>query len=216
VPLRNRVDPWGDLHAVSPRGTFTGNRGCLVDDEGEIVRHHQSNAWITCRLQFRDWKHPLIGPRTWTPLFFLDEAVAFAAGHRPCAFCRRDDFNRYRRAVASAEDLAQPPGAKEIDQRLAAERLTPGRGLARAQDRKTWQAALATLPSGTVVAGDDGSPLLVNYDGLRAFSFDGWEKQPISGYSDLVEVITPPTSVSALRGGFGLAPLASLDHILDP
>ncbi|HEY3427956.1 MAG TPA: hypothetical protein VGK83_04725 [Acidimicrobiia bacterium] len=205
VPLRNRVDPWGDLHAVSPRGTFTGNRGCLVDNDGEIVRHHQSNAWITCRLQFKDWRHPLAEPRTWTPLFFLDEAVALSAGHRPCAFCRREDFNRYRRAIAAVEGLAQPPGAKEIDQRLAAERLKPGRALVRAQDRKTWKAALASLPSGTVVAGNDGSPLLVDDDGLRAFGFEGWE-QPISGGSDRLEVITPPTSVSALRGGFGSAP----------
>ena len=208
MPLRNRVDPWGDLHAVSPRGTFTGNRGCLVDEEGEIVRHHQSPAWITCRLHFKDWRHPLTRPRTWTPLFFLDEAVALAAGHRPCAFCRRDDFNRYRWAVASAEDLAQPPRAREIDQRLAAERLPTGRGLVRAQDRKTWKAALDTLPAGTIVAGDKGAALLVDDEGLRMFAFDGWGP-PASGGSGLVEVITPPTSVSALRGGFALMPLGS-------
>jgi hypothetical protein len=208
VPLRNRVDPWGDLHAVSPRGTFTGNRGCLVDDDGEIVRHHQSNAWITCRLQFRDAHHPLTQPRTWTPLFFLDEAVALAAGHRPCAFCRREDFNAYRRAVAQAEGLARAPTAKEIDHRLASERLTPGRGFSRAGDRKIWRALQATLPAGTVVVGGDGSPLLVDDAGLRAFSFAGWE-QPNSGGSDRLEAITPPTSVSALRGGFGLTPLAS-------
>jgi hypothetical protein len=201
VPLQNRVDPWGDLHAVSARGTLTGNRGCLVNDEGELVRHHQSRAWITCRLEFRDSKHPLTRPHTWTPLFFLDEAVALAAGHRPCAFCRRTDFNSYRRAIAAVEGLARPPTAREIDQRLVSERLAPGRGLSRAGDRKTWRAKLASLPVGTVVADGDGSPLLIAEDGPQSFGFGGWKLlSPVSNGE--VEVITPPTSVSALRGGF--------------
>ncbi|MGH8958333.1 MAG: hypothetical protein ACRDVK_06630 [Acidimicrobiia bacterium] len=204
MPLRNRVDPWGDLHADAARGTFTGNRGCLVNDEGEIVRHHQSTAWITCRIEFRDWKHPLNRPHTWTPLFFLDEAVALAAGHRPCALCRREDFNAYRRAIAEAEGLDRPPSAREIDQRLASERLAPGRGLSRAGDRKTWRALLSTLPAGTVIARGDGSSLLVADDGLRIFGFAGWEP-PTSVATADIEVITPPTSVSALRGGFGLS-----------
>lgn len=201
MPLPNRVDPWGDLHAVAARGTFTGNRGCLVNDDGELVRHHQSSAWITCRLAFKGWKHPLTQPHTWTPLFFLDEAVALAAGHRPCALCRRSDFNSYRRAIAEAEGLAQPPTAREIDQRLASERLTPGRGLSRAGDRKTWRALLPSLPSGTIIANGDGTPLLIDVDGHRAFQFEGWEA-PITISTPDVEVITPPTSVSALRGGF--------------
>ena len=201
MPLRNRVDPWSDLHAVSARGTFTGNRGCLVNEEGLVVRHHQSSAWITCRLEFRDWRHPLNRPHTWTPLFFLDEAVALAAGHRPCAFCRRADFNAYRRAIAEAEGLVRPPSAREIDQRLKAERLAPGRGLARAEHRKTWPAQLSRLPAGTVVAGNDGAPLLVDDKGLLSFGFEAWGP-PISSVRARVEVITPPTSVSALRGGF--------------
>ena len=201
MPLQNRVDPWGDLHAVPARGTLTGNRGCLVNDRGELVRHHQSRAWITCRLEFKDWKHPLARPRTWTPLFFLDEAVALAAGHRPCAFCRRADFNAYGGAVAEAEGLARPPTAREIDWRLSSERLAPGRGLPRAGDRKTWRAELASLPIGTVIADGDGSPLLIDSHGLRKFGFKGWElARPLS--EGLVEVLTPSTSVSALRGGF--------------
>lgn len=205
MPLPNRVDPWSDLHAVAARGNFTGNRGCLVNDEGELVRHHQSSAWIICRLEFKDWKHPLTQPHTWTPLFFLDEAVALAAGHRPCAFCRRADFNAYRRAIAEAEGLARPPSAREIDQRLASERLDPGRGLSRAGDRKTWRAPLPTLPAGTVIVGGDGAPHLIDINGLRAFRFEGWEPPIKVGTTD-VQVITPPISVSALRGGFGWTP----------
>ena len=101
MPRRNRVDPWGDMHAAHERGLFTGNRGCLVDDDRAIVRHHRGSLWIICRTEFRDWRHPLDAPHRWTPLFFLDDAVALAAGHRPCALCRRDDYLAYRSAVTA-------------------------------------------------------------------------------------------------------------------
>ena len=95
MPRRNRVDPWGDLHAVSARGLFTGNRGCIVDEREQVVRHHRSSTlWITCLTEFRDWRVPLARPNRWTPIFFLDDAVALAAGHRPCATCRRDSIAR--------------------------------------------------------------------------------------------------------------------------
>jgi hypothetical protein len=199
---RNRVDPWGDLHAVSARGTFTGNRGCLVNDAGEVVRHHRGNAWIVCRLEYRGWKHPLDHPRTWTPVFFLDEATAFAAGHRPCALCRRDAFNSYRSAIAAAEGLSRPPSAKEIDARLATERLDRGRGIERAEDRRTWMARSGELPAGTVILANRRHPARLGEDGFRAFTFGGWDENanPIS--TDWLEVLTPPTSVAALRGGY--------------
>ncbi|MGH8925539.1 MAG: hypothetical protein ACRDWA_13015 [Acidimicrobiia bacterium] len=201
MPLRNRVDPWGDLHAVSARGTFTGNRGCLVNDDGEVVRHHQGDAWITCRLEYKDWKHPLDLPRTWTPLFFLDEAVALAAGHRPCAFCRREDYNAYCRAIAEAEGLAKPLRAREIDQRLSAERLVPGRGLSRAKDRKTWTAENG-VPPGTVVVDSERHALLVKGREFLSFGFDGWRVATERPPMDLQRVLTPPTSVAALAGGY--------------
>ena len=99
MPRRNRVDPWGDLHAARGRGLFTGNRGCLVDDGGEVVRHHRSSLWIACLTSYRGWRWPLADPGRWTPIFFLDDAVALAAGHRPCGLCRRDDHRSYRDAV---------------------------------------------------------------------------------------------------------------------
>ena len=105
MPRRNRVDPWGDLHAVAERGHFTGNRGCVVDEDERVVRHHGSQLWITCRTSFRGWRHPIAAPRRWTPLFFLDDAVALAAGHRPCATCRREDYVAYRDAVTAAAEL---------------------------------------------------------------------------------------------------------------
>src|SRR5215475_12384203 len=103
MPRRNRVDPWGDLHAVSARGLFTGNRGCIVDEHEQVVRHHRSSTlWITCLTEFRDWRVPLARPNRWTPIFFLDDAVALAAGHRPCATCRREMYRSYRDAVDPA------------------------------------------------------------------------------------------------------------------
>ena len=140
MPRRNRVDPWGDLHADAARGLFTGNRGCLVDDHGAVVRHHGSALWIVCRTSFRGWRHPLAAPRRWTPIFFLDDAVALAAGHRPCATCRRGDYLSYRDAVSTELGAAAPLLAKELDARLVAERHRRGRGLERAGDRLTWLA----------------------------------------------------------------------------
>lgn len=130
MPLRNRVDPWGDLHAAGGRGMFTGNRGCLVDDSGEVVRHHRGSLWITCLTEYRGWRSPLTRPGRWTPIFFLDEAVALAAGHRPCGLCRRLDYLSYRDSVTKAIGAGEPLSAPQLNRRLAAERHHRGRGSA--------------------------------------------------------------------------------------
>jgi hypothetical protein len=198
VTRRNRVDPWGDLHAEPARGLFTGNRGCLVDDDRRLVRHHRSSTlWITCRLQFRGWRHPLDEPHVWTPLFFLDDAVALAAGHRPCATCRRDDYRAYRDAVSPA---GRRLDAAAIDRRLAGERLRRGRGLDRARDRPLWRGDVDALPTGTVVV-VDGHPHLVTEAALQPFGFTGWGP-PVRRSGGVVDVLTPATSVAALAGGF--------------
>src|SRR5215218_1982799 len=172
---------------------FTGNRGPLVDDERNIARHHASSTlWITCVLRFRDWRHPLDQPHVWTPLFFLDDAVALAAGHRPCAFCRRPDYRAYRDAVSGD---GPPSKAMEIDRRLASERLRRGRGFSRAKDRPLWSAELATLPIGTVVVDDHHGPCLVGREALQPFTFAGWA-MPLPRPSGEVAVLTPPTSVA--------------------
>ncbi|MBW0116055.1 hypothetical protein [Pseudonocardia abyssalis] len=192
---RNRVDPWGDLHAVPARGMFTGNRGCLVDDDGTVVRHHRGNLWISCVTRFRDRRVGLARPGRWTPLFFLDDAVALAAGHRPCGECRHGAYLAYREAVTAA--LGEPVRAGDLNRALAAERLRHGRGLVRAGDRRTWCGP--DLPDGTVVLAD--GPRLVLGDRLFAFSFDGW-CDPVPRLAGDLTVLTPPTSVAALRYGF--------------
>jgi hypothetical protein len=202
VPRLNRVDPFGDLHAVASRGMFTGNRGCLVDDAERVVRHHRGSLWITCVTEFRGRRIGLARPGRWTPIFFLDEAVALAAGHRPCGYCRREAYLAYRDGVAAATGAT--PDAGELNRRLASERLRRGRGLERAGDRRLWTAPAAELPDGAVVVhGEEGQRRLrlVRGDRLPAFSFDGWH-DPVPRPDGELTVLTPPTSVAALAHGF--------------
>lgn len=200
-PRRNRVDPFGDLHARPERGWFTGNRGCLVDENRYLRRHHRGNLWIVCSLRYKDWRSPLDQPGHWTPLFFLDEAVALAAGHRPCGLCRRPSYDAYRQGVARYLEADTPPSAYQLNRMLAAERLAPGRGLDRARDRLTWSAELCSLPDGTVVLSADRQPMLVWSEALYGFDFAGWRHADI-GDEGRVEVLTPPTTVGALSNGY--------------
>jgi len=201
VPRRNRVDPWGDLHAVEARGMFTGNRGCVVDDKEQVVRHHGSALWITCLTKFRDWRWPLARPRRWTPLFFLDDAVALAAGHRPCATCRPADYAAYRDAVTHSLAAPSPLLATQLNQRLHAERHRSGRGLVRAHDRILWAAPYAELPDGAVVV-VEGSCRLVVADRLVRYTFEGWGDAMPRPHRGEATILTPPTSVAALVHGY--------------
>lgn len=203
MPRRNRVDPWGDLHAVSARGLFTGNRGCLVDGEERLKRHHNGSLWIVCDVKFENFKQPLDAPRTWTPLFFLDDAVALAAGHRPCGFCRRTEYRSYRDGVTMAAGSERPLLAVELNRRLATGRHRAGRGLDRSGDRILWTSDLDVLPTGTVVIPlGMGEPHLITENHIQAFAFDGWRSPDKRPQHLRVEVLTPPASVAALRNGF--------------
>ena len=201
-PRQNRVDPWGDLHAVTARGLFTGNRGCLVDGSGALARHHRGDLWITCVTAFRDRRQPLADPHRWTPLFFLDDAVALAAGHRPCATCRPAAYRSYQEALGGALDLDAPLAATEVNRRLGRERLHRGSGLERARDRRVWSAPFSDLPDGTVVVAATGEPRLVLGDRTLAFAHPGWTAPRTRPVRGVARILTPPTSVAALRTGF--------------
>jgi len=180
VPLQNRVTPLGELIADPARGLVYGNRGCLHDSHGRIRRRYATKRWIACRLEFRGWqRHPLLQPGRFTELFFLDEATAFAAGHRPCALCRREDYKRFLALVGAG-------GADEIDARLHAERLGPRR---RAPD---------DLPDGTFVL-LDGEPWLVVGGRLRRWTPAGYADERSL---EPAALITPPTLVEVLRAGW--------------
>src|SRR3989454_9249767 len=154
MPLQNRVTPLGELVADPARGLVYGNRGCLHDEAGRIRRRYNGKRWIACRLQFRGWhREPLMQPGRFTELFFLDEATAFAAGHRPCALCRREDYDRF--AAIWRRLHPGPHDAHTIDAVLHEERLTPG---TRTQRHHAVQ--LGELPDGAFVMRDD-APFLV-------------------------------------------------------
>jgi hypothetical protein len=177
-----------------------GNRGCLVDHDEQLVRHHRGDLWIICAVAFGGRRVPLSAPGRYTPIFFLDDAVGLAAGHRPCGECRHADHVAYRTAVTTALGLDVPVPAGELNRRLRGERLRPGRGVDRAHDRITWAADGADLPDGTVIV-VDGTPSLVIDAALRPFGHGGWgpsTRRPTGP----VTVLTPPTSVAALSHGF--------------
>src|SRR6266849_1342142 len=142
MPLQNRVDPFGNIFRTSARGTMMGNRGgALHNADREIVRRYKSRRWIACVLEFRDRHRSVRSPGRYTELFFLDEAVAFAAGHRPCAECRRERFNAFKNAWKPNESLRAPA----IDAELHRTRLDT-RGT-----KRTYEAALDSLPNGCFV-----------------------------------------------------------------
>ena len=193
MPLQNRVSPLGELIADPARGLVYGNRGCLHDETGRIRRSFAVKRWISCRLEFKGWKRtPLLQPGRFTELFFLDEATAFAAGHRPCALCRREDYDRFVALVGARAD--------EIDERLHGERLDASRR------RRLHRARLADLPDGAFVLERD-EPWLVLGDELRRWTPSGYaERRPRTG-GDAV-LITPPSLVEVLRSGWqGSVPL---------
>jgi hypothetical protein len=189
MTLQNRVTPLGELIADPARGLVYGNRGCLHDDAGRIRRAYAGKRWIACRLQFRGWhRSPLMRPGGFTELFFLDEATALAAGHRPCALCRREDYVQLLEAWRHG-----PANADAIDARLHDERLD-----LRTRARRFHKMPFDDLPDGTFVMLDDDPRVLVGGTALR------WTP---SGYVDADDrprrgsalVITPPSLVDLLR-----------------
>lgn len=171
-----------------------GNRGCLHDPGGRLVRSYNGRRWIACRLQFRGRRRgALMQPGRYTELFFLDEATAMAAGHRPCAECRRPDYNRFRELWAGGEPL---PGAGAIDARLHAERVD-----LRTRTHRLHAARFEDLPDGAFAL-VDGAPWLVWGPRLHEWSAAGYgacRPRPSRGSAIL---ITPPSLVSVLRLGW--------------
>jgi hypothetical protein len=191
MPLQNRVDPYGTIFRTAARGTFMGNRGgALHNDRREIVRTYTSRRWITCVLSFKDRHREVMTPRRYTELFFLDEAVAFAAGHRPCAECRRGRYNAFRDAWGGGPSLR----ADEMDVELHRARID-------AQRRKvTYEAPLPSLPDGCFVE-IDGGPWLVWRDGLHLWTPERYARR-IDRPEATVTVLTPRPMVECFRRGY--------------
>lgn len=199
LPARNRVTPFGDVIAAEGRGELMGNRGRLHDGAGsrDVRRHHVGRAWITCLLDFRGRRVQQWHPARYTPLFFLDEALALAAGHRPCAECRRADFTRFRDLVAASHRTTHLP-APGLDRLLHEERWDPRR-----RTRRLHAYAWDDLPVGAYVLLPSGPAVVVD-EGLLAWQPDNtYAAAPVERpRAGTATVITPPSSVEALRSGF--------------
>jgi hypothetical protein len=206
MPLANRVDPFGRIHAVPARGMFTGNRGVIHDPSTKTLlrRRWSTKAWIVCDLVHpRDKTREVFGRNApgggagWSELFFLDEVTALAAGHRPCFYCRREAAKRYAGAFSDASGIAAPK-VTEIDARLHAERLAAG-----ASPRELTEAEVRALPDGAMVA-FDAKPFAMKGGALLPWSFAGYCDAPAScrSLSAGANLLTPPTTVAVLRAGY--------------
>src|ERR1700743_3061711 len=196
MPLQNRVLPTGEIVAHPARGMFTGNRGIIHDPATKTLlrKRWSTDAWLTCVLAFRGRRRKVMQRRSWTEWFFLDEATSFAAGHRPCFFCRRDDANRFRAAWEKGNregDVLAP----DMDAVLHRERFASAKKL------HPLPKAIEKLPDGAMLqAGEEsflvvgGKPLLWTPSGSRA----------VKGDIRDAKLLTPPSTVRALAAGYGV------------
>jgi hypothetical protein len=198
MPLQNRVAPTGEIFRSSARGTLMGNRGGPLHNEArEIIRRFTNKRWITCLLAFKGRRRSVMTPGRYTELFFLDEAVAMAAGHRPCAECRRERFNTFKDVWkrTHSQDSPRMPGADEIDAVLHPERID------RLGRKVTYEAPLDSLPDGCFVS-IEGSSYLLWIGALLLWSAEGYgAKLPRTDISN-VTVLTPEPLVQCIRAGF--------------
>ena len=192
MPLQNRVTPFGELIADPARGLVYGNRGCLHDEAGRIRRRSAGTRWIACQLRFRDWhRTPLLQPGRFTELFFLDEATAFAAGHRPCALCRREDYVRFATIWRSMHP--GQVGAVAMDAQLHAERVDPA-----TRGQRRHASSIDGLPDGAFVV-DREDAYLVAGDRMLRWTPSGYvagRPRPRRGH---VTLLTPPSLLGILR-----------------
>jgi hypothetical protein len=181
-----------------------GNRGILHDDHKHVVRHSQVRRWIACRTEYRQIRRVIMRPHSWTELFFLDEATAFAAGHRPCAECRRPDYSRFCELWAMCH--GEPVSADIVDRQLHRERLV------RPRIKRTYSSDLACLPNGTYIA-VEGRAWLVWGDALFAWSPHGYSERRERSARQEVDVLTPRSTVAILAAGYRVAAHPSVEEI---
>lgn len=194
MPLQNRVTPFGDMVAVSARGLFTGNRGIIHDPATKtlLARRWTSKAWLVCALDHKGGRRDMMARRSWTELFFLDEATALAAGHRPCFACRRAAAEAFRAAWAKGNGIAAPR-ASAIDAILHRERLDRHR-----KRLHPLLAAMTDLPDGAMIAAGESAFLIVGGRTVR-WSFEGYRVGEPRGEPML---LTPPATLRALAAGY--------------
>lgn len=195
-PLQNRVLPTGEIVAGPARGLLMGNRGCIHNVDRTLgVTRWRTKMWISCVLDWYGRKRDVMPPGRWTALFFLDEATALSAGHRPCGYCRRADHRWFGESWRQAQGLAVRPYAWEMDIQLHAERVD------RRRAKVTRPALLRDLPDGAMVS-HDGGPALVVGQTLRPWSLDGYGAAVSVSPDTCLTLLTPPSVISVLAAGY--------------
>jgi len=193
--LQNRVTPFGEIVALSQRGMFTGNRGIIHDSATKMLlnRCWATKTWLVCSCEYKGRRRAVMAGRSWTELFFLDEAVALAAGHRPCFVCRREAAERFRDFWAAAKGGLRP-SAKTIDSVLHHERIERGR-----RRVHPIPGPLAALPDGAMVVAA-GSAFTLYSGQAHRWTNEGYAPPERLHHAD--GLLTPPSTLMALGSGY--------------
>jgi hypothetical protein len=198
MPYQNKVDPWGKIHEVKARGMFLGNRGILHNSSKEIVSTHKIKGWVTCLLQFKGRKREIMAPNRYTELFFLDEATAFSAGHRPCAECRRERYNEFKEKWLKANGNlleGNKPTVSNIDKVIHEQRIHK-------KEQITYITNFGLLPDGTIIE-QKTKAYLIWKNKLFLWTFSGYLLADIKiGEHDEVKVLTPKSYVKMFLNNF--------------
>jgi hypothetical protein len=190
MPLQNRVTPFGEIIATPERGAFMGNRGCLHNERRELVRQFAVKRWIICLLEYKGIRLEIMKPGRYTQLFFLDEATALAAGHRPCALCRREAYREF--TTLWQANIGSFHSIDEVDTLLHRERVLP---------LETRRARLDTLPDGCFIA-LERKPYLIQGDCLAEWTAGGYIKRVARPTDREVSLLTPPSLLQIIAAGY--------------
>jgi len=197
-PMQNRVNPFGEIIETKARGAWMGNRGRIHNEHQQIVSRYKLPAWLICKLKFKGRKREIMSANSYTELFFLDEATAFAAGHRPCFECRREDFNRFKKLWIEGNrqyNFSDKTSIGEIDKVLHNERINKD------GTKKIYQEDLKNLPDGTFVSFKESAFLLFKKH-LYLWTPYGYEKRNFSLIKGKVNVLTPLSIVNTFKAGY--------------
>ncbi len=195
--MQNRVNPFGEIIQTPARGLWMGNRGHIHNLNRKIVRPFKLKAWLTCKLEFKGRKREIMAPNLYTELFFMDEATAFAAGHRPCFECRRDDYNKFKTSWLKGNPeykFTDKTSIQYIDEILHNERMNKN------GSKKTYEENNSNLPNGTFIT-TDNQPYLVFNKHLYLWTSQGYTKKKSFSAVGKSLVLTPKSVVNTFRAG---------------
>lgn len=206
--LQNRVNPFGEIITTPARGSFMGNRGVIHNAQKQITHAFKHKAWIICTLEFKGRKRTVMTPDRWTELFFLDEATAFAAGHRPCFECRKEDAKRFKSCWIAGNpsyNFNMTTSIKEIDEVIHCERIDS------AKKKVTHQRMSSDLVEGTFVAIDD-APYLFSKGRLHRWTPSGYEISTAAPDASMMTILTPSSVFNAFNAGY--VPVSAINQCL--